>query len=190
MAKRYKYQDYEVVWKRSKSTGSDRLLLLALVKFRQPLRGMAVTKDTLAKTMNCSIDTIDRSLKRLKDMGELRWDTGSSSSNRANRYYILLEGLDLPSADCGNDPLQIAVNTPRRLHPLNSNETEYKYIEQVEFNFDVGSKCFELSLAWRPDLSVLQILDAKDRFVAHKSFLMAEDSQVMARWKAWLLNEK
>lgn len=190
MAKRYKYQDYEVIWKKSKATGSDRLLLLALVKFRQPLRGMAVTKDTLAKTMNCSLDTVDRCLKRLKDLGELTWDTGSSASNRANRYYILLEGLDFVTADCPLDPPQIAENTPRRLPPLNSNETEYKDIDFIEFDFSAGSQCFRLSLDWRPDLSVLQILDARDRFVAHKSYLMAEASQVMSRWHAWLLNEK
>lgn len=189
MAKRYKYQDYEVIWKLSKATGSDRLLLLALVKFRQPLRGMAVTKATLAKTMNCSLDTVDRCLKRLKDLGELVWDTGSSASNRANRYYILLEGLDFVTADCTLDPPQIAETIPRSLHPLNSNETEVKDIE-VSFDFTNGSECFKLSLDWRPDLSVLQILDARDRFVAHKSFLLAPDNQVMSRWHAWLLNEK
>jgi hypothetical protein len=189
MSKRYKYQDYEVIWRRSQAQGSDRLLLLALVKYRQPLRGMAVTKETLAKTMNCSLDTIDRSLKRLKDLGELSWDTGSSASNRANRYFILLDGLDLPTADCTLDPPQIAENTPRRLHPLNSNETEVKDIV-IDFDFSNGSECFKLSLSWRPDLSVLQILDARDRFVAHKSYLMAEANQVMSRWHAWLLNEK
>lgn len=190
MAKRYKYQDYEVIWKRSQATGSDRLLLLALVKFRQPLRGMSVTKATLAKTMNCSLDTVDRCLKRLKDLGELVWDTGSSASNRANRYYILLEGLDFVTADCTPDTPQIAETTPRRLHPLNSNETEVKDIGQVSFDFTYGSQCFKLSLGWRPDLSVLQIIDARDRFVAHKSFLLASEGQVMSRWHAWLLNEK
>jgi hypothetical protein len=189
MAKRYKYQDYEVIWRHSKATGSDRLLLLALVKYRQPLRGMSVTKDTLATTMNCSLDTVDRCLRRLKDLGELVWDTGSSASKRANRYYILLEGLDFVTADCTSIPPQIAVEYPRRLHPLNSNETEVKDIE-ISFDFSNGSECFKLSLGWRPDLSVLQILDARDRFVAHKSYLLAEDSQVMSRWQAWLLNEK
>jgi hypothetical protein len=190
MARRYKYQDYEVIWKRSQAQGSDRLLLLALVKFRQPLRGMSVTKHTLAKTMNCSLDTIDRCLKRLKELGELRWDSGSSASNRANRYYILLEGLDLPTADCTTHSPQIAENTPRSLHPLNSNETEVKDIDQIVFDFSLGSRCFAVSLGWRPDLSVLQVLDARDRFVAHKSFLLAPEGQVMSRWHAWLLNEK
>jgi hypothetical protein len=189
MAKRYKYQDYEVIWSRSKATGSDRLLLLALAKFRQPLRGMSVTKETLAATMNCSLDTVDRCLKRLKDLGELTWDTGSSGSRRANRYYILLDGLDFVTADCTLDPPQIAENTPRRLPPLNSNETVVKDID-IKFDFSNGSDCFRLSLDLRPDMSVLQILDAKDRFVSHKSFLLAEDSQVMSRWQAWLLNEK
>ena len=189
MARRYKYQDYEVIWRHSKATGSDRLLLLALVKYRQPLRGMSVTKDTLAKTMNCSLDTVDRCLKRLKALGELVWDTGSSASNRANRYYILLEGLDFVTADCTPIPPQIADNTPRSLHPLNSNETEVKDIEVI-FDFSNGSDCFRLSLGWRPDLTVLQILDARDRFVVHKSYLLAEANQVMSRWQAWLLNEK
>jgi hypothetical protein len=189
MARRYKYQDYEVVWRCSKATGSDRLLLLALVKYRQPLRGMSVTKDTLAVTMNCSLDTVDRCLKRLKALGELVWDTGSSASNRANRYYILLEGLDLVTADCTLNPPQSADNTPRSLHPLNSNETEVKDME-VTFDFSNGSECFVLSLAWRPDLTVLQVLDARDRFMAHKSFLLASEGQVMSRWHAWLLNEK
>jgi len=47
MNKRYKYEDYEVIWKHSKASGNDLLLLLSLVKYRQPA-GMYATKETIA----------------------------------------------------------------------------------------------------------------------------------------------
>ena len=125
MNKRYKFEDYEVIWKHSQATGNDLLLLLALVKYRQPA-GMYATKETLAGLMRCNVDTVDRSLKRLKALGELIWDKGSSHSKRANRYFILLPGLDL-------DPN----NTPRispRISPRNSQEIPLEFQEEYPLN--------------------------------------------------------
>jgi hypothetical protein len=138
VSKRFKFEDYESVWKHSQSQGNDLLLLLALVKFRQPA-GMYATKETLALLMRCTVDTVDRSLKRLRECGELSWDKGSSHSKRANRYQILLPGLDF---DPNNTPLisprnsqeippDSAVEYPRKFTPLNSNETEIKVKEEI-----------------------------------------------------------
>jgi len=191
--KKYKYEDYEAVWQGSQAQGNDLLLLLALVKFRQPA-GMYATKETLANLMNCSVDTVERSLKRLKDSGELAWVKGNNFSKRANRYFILLPNLDkdtpaYSTAICGNEPPQSAVLYPRNLPPLNSNETEMKYIENLKFDFTPNSDCFRLSIQVRDDLTVQQILDAKDRFTLHPSFRLAADSQIMSRWLQWLQNE-
>lgn len=93
MARRYKFEDYEAVWQNSQASGNDLLILLALVKFRQP-KGMYATRETLAELLKCNVDTVDRSLKRLKELGELDWVKGSDRSKRANRYAILLDGLD------------------------------------------------------------------------------------------------
>lgn len=193
ITKKYKYQDYEAVWQGSQAQGNDLLLLLALVKFRQPA-GMYATKETLAELMNCSVDTVERSLKRLKDSGELVWVKGNNFTRRANRYFILLPNLDkdtpaVSTAICGNEPLQSAVLYPRNLPPLNSNETEMKYIEDMKFDFVPGSDCFRLSVQLRDDLSVQQILDAKERFMLHPSFKLASEGQVVSRWFAWLQNE-
>ena len=82
MARRYKFEDYEAVWQNSAASGNDLLILLALVKFRQP-KGMYATRETLAELLKCNVDTVDRSLKRLKELGELEWVKGSDKSKRA-----------------------------------------------------------------------------------------------------------
>jgi len=125
-----KWQEYEAVWQHSQAQGNDLLLLLALAKLRQG-SVMYATKETLAELLNCSVDTVDRSLKRLKRLGELSWVKGSSHSKRANRYQILLPGLDAHStavsaADSSFIPPQSAPLYPRSLPPLNSNETVVK----------------------------------------------------------------
>lgn len=141
--KRYKYEEYEAIWQHSQATGNDLLLLLALVKFRQP-KGMYATKETLASLMRCNVDTVDRSLKRLRSLGELTWDKGSNLSKRANRYQILLPGLDfdpnnIPLVSTANSPrisreipLESHGEYPRKFTPLNSNETEIKHREEVK----------------------------------------------------------
>lgn len=197
MGRRYKFEDYEVVWHYSQAQGNDLLLLLALVKFRQPA-GMYATKETLASVMNCNVDTVDRSLKRLKALGELTWDKGSNHSKRANRYQILLPGLDgntpadstaVSTADSSEIPPQTRPKYPRKLTPLNIKETEMKYIEKIDFDFTPNSDCFRVSIGLREDLSVQQILAAKERFMSHPSFKLANREQVMSRWVSWLMNE-
>lgn len=138
MSRRYKFEDYEAVWQNSEASGNDLLLLLALVKFRQP-KGMYATRETLAELLKCNVDTVDRSLKRLKLSGELEWDKGSSVSKRANRYYINLPGLDAntplfsPRISPRNSqeiPPETHGKYPPNITPLNSNETEGNSIKQ------------------------------------------------------------
>ena len=139
MGTKYKFQDYETVWQRSLATGNDLLLLLALVKFRTS-KGMWATKETLAQLMNCNVDTVERSIKRLRDLGELSWQSGSSFGKRANVYKINLLGLDHDPAnctrnctrDCGFNTPQTHPLNPRNITPLNSNETEMKLSEKRE----------------------------------------------------------
>lgn len=151
MHKNYKFQDYEAVWQNSQASGNDLLLLLALVKFRQS-KGMFATRETLALMLRCNVDTVDRSLKRLKALGELVWDKGSSYSRRANRYQILLPGLDLgnnnPLISPRNSqeiPLETHDKSPLNITPLNSNETVVKRDHEV-LKFD-SSRFGELHLA-------------------------------------------
>jgi hypothetical protein len=174
MSKRFKYEDYEVIWKHSQATGNDLLLLLALVKYRQPA-GMYATKETIAGLMRCNADTVDRCLKRLRALGELTWDRGSDMSKRANKYFILLPGLDL---DPNNTPLisprnsprnsseippEFQVEYPRNITPLNSTETEMKVKQEITV-FDASRfgklhlRSCDVSLL--PPLLVLELLQA------------------------------
>jgi hypothetical protein len=151
VSKNYKFQDYEAIWQNSQASGNDLLLLLALVKFRQP-KGMFATRETLALMLRCNVDTVDRSLKRLKALGELTWDKGSSYSRRANRYSILLPGLDLlknsplnASRNSQEKPLETHEESPLNINALNSNETVVKR-EQEVLKFD-SSRFGELHIA-------------------------------------------
>lgn len=136
---KYKFQDYEAIWSHSQASGNDLLLLLALVKFRTP-RGMWATKETLSQLMNCNVDTVERSIKRLRDLGELSWQSGSAFGKRANVYKINLLGLDHDPAnctrnctrDCGSNTPQTHAVNPRNITPLNSKETEMKLSEKSE----------------------------------------------------------
>jgi len=134
--RKYKFEDYEAVWQNSHASGNDLLLLLALVKFRQD-KGMFATRETLALMLRCNVDTVDRSLKRLKALGELIWDKGSNHSKKANRYFILLPGLDLENSPL-NSPrnsqkitLDSQEELPLNIAPLNSKETVVKREQEV-----------------------------------------------------------
>jgi len=140
MARRYKFEDYEAVWQNSQASGNDLLILLALVKFRQP-KGMYATRETLAELLKCNVDTVDRSLKRLKELGELDWVKGSDRSKRANRYAILLDGLDkntprnsprISPRNSQEIPPEFHEKYPVNITPLNSNETEGNSIKQKD----------------------------------------------------------
>jgi len=196
--KRFKFEDYEVIWKYSKAQGNDLLLLLALVKFRQPA-GMYATKETLANLLRCNVDTVDRSLKRLKALGELSWDKGSSYSKRANRYFILLKGLDY---DPNNIPLISPRNSPRnsqeippeshgeyprKFTPLNSNETELNIKEEiVVFDATMFGKLHLRSC----DVSVLpplKVYDLLQMFASsYESSSAYTDKVRLDRWWAYL----
>jgi len=158
-----KWQDYEAVWGNSKATGNDLLLLLALVKFRT--RGvMHPTKETLAVLMNCNVDTVERSLKRLKRLGEVTWVRGSNRSKKANSYLILLPGLDenTPANSPANSPKippQTHGKYPRNITPLNIKEIVVK--EKSEINvFD--STSFGLLHLRSCDVSLLSPLRVQE----------------------------
>lgn len=125
-----KWEDYESVWQNSQATGNDLLLLLALVKFRT--KGvMHPTKETLAALMNCRVDTVERSLKRLRALGELAWVKGSSHSKKANVYKILLPGLDKDTPlfsplNSREIPPETVVKYPPSFAPLNIKEIVVK----------------------------------------------------------------
>lgn len=198
MSKRFKFEDYEAVWKNSQAQGNDLLLLLALVKFRQPA-GMYATKETLALLMRCTVDTVDRSLKRLRDLGELSWDKGSSHSKRANRYQILLAGLDL---DPNNTPLISPLNSPRnsqelppysaeeyprKFTPLNINETEMKVKQEITVFDSTRFGVLHLRSCDVSGLSPLQVFDLLKAFeLSYESRSAYTDKVRLDRWWAYL----
>lgn len=186
-----KWQEYEAVWQHSQAQGNDLLLLLALAKLRQG-SVMYATKETLAELLNCSVDTVDRSLKRLKRLGELSWVKGSSHSKRANRYQILLPGLDavsgaVSSADSSFIPPQSAPLYPRSLPPLNSNETVVKE-EITVFDSSFGGlvmmrSCDRVAGVLAP-LQVWELLQAFD--VSHACVSAFNDKIRLERWFEYL----
>lgn len=202
MRKRYKYEDYEVIWQYSQASGNDLLLLLALVKFRQA-KGMYATKETLAVVMRCNVDTVDRSLKRLKALNELAWDKGSNYGKKANRYFILLPGLDfdpnntpavssanstaVSTADSSSIPPQTHPLYPRKFTPLNSKETELKLKEEITvFDASMLSVLHKVSIEIS-GLSPLQVLDLLNTFASSHSCRSAYTEKVrLERWWAYL----
>jgi hypothetical protein len=198
MTQRYKYQDYESVWQFSQASGNDLLLLLVLVKFRQD-KVMYCTKETLAEKMRCNVDTVDRSLKRLKALGELIWDKGSNLSKRANRYQILLPGLDL---DPNNTPLISPRNSPRnsqkipldfqeeyplKLTPLNSNETEVNIREEILVFDATRFGRLHLRSCDVSGLSPLRVLELLEAFSSSYDSSSAYTEKVrLDRWWAYL----
>lgn len=197
MARRYKFEDYEVVWQHSQASGNDLLLLLALVKFRQP-SGMYATRETLAAMLRCNVDTVDRSLRRLKELGELDWVKGSDRSKRANRYAILLPGLDKNTPrnsplnaprNSSEIPLETHEEYPRKFTPLNSNETEGNSIKQkIAFDSSFASP-FMLRSCDRVAgvLSPLQVSDLLTSFAGSYDCRSAYTDDIrVARWYALL----
>ena len=197
MSRRYKFEDYEAVWQNSQASGNDLLILLALVKFRQP-KGMYATRETLAELLRCNVDTVDRSLKRLRELGELEWVKGSDRSKRANRYRILLPGLDenTPRNSLRNSPRNsqeippdIQAKYPLNITPLNSNETEVNSIKQkVVFNPSFASPLMMKSLDRVAGvLTPLQVSELLSSFADSYDCSSAYTEEIrLARWWACL----
>lgn len=197
MARRYKFEDYEAVWQNSAASGNDLLILLALVKFRQP-KGMYATRETLAELLKCNVDTVDRSLKRLKELGELDWVKGSDKSKRANRYAILLPGLDkntplisprISPRNSRRIPPETHEEYPPNITPLNSIETEGNSIKQkVVFDANRFSvlhmrSCDRVAGV----LSPLQVSDLLTQFANSYDCISAYTDEIrVARWYALL----
>ena len=186
-----KWQDYETVWKHSKASGNDLLILLALVKFRQPT-GMYATKETLADLVNCNVDTVERSLKRLKRLGELLWVKGSSHSKKANLYQILLPGLDAdtPANSPRNSPKippQTHGKYPRKFTPLNIKEIVIKQNAEISV-FD--SAKFGVLHMRSCDVSLLpplQVYELMQQFEASYACTSAFNDKVrLDRWWEFL----
>jgi hypothetical protein len=197
MARRYKFEDYEAVWQNSQASGNDLLILLALVKFRQP-KGMYATRETLAELLKCNVDTVDRSLKRLKQLGELDWVKGSDKSKRANRYAILLPGLDkntprisprISPRNSQEIPPETHEEYPPNITPLNSIETERNSIKQ-KVVFDAGfasplmmQSCDRVAGVLAP----LQVSDLLSQFANSYDCSSAYTDEIrVARWWAYL----
>lgn len=165
-----KWEDYESVWQNSQATGNDLLLLLALVKFRT--KGvMHPTKETLAGLMNCNVDTVERSLKRLKRLGEVTWVRGSNRSKKANSYLILLPGLDknTPADSPANSPKippQTHEKYPRNIAPLNIKEIVVK--GKLKFSCVPGSPFWDVVAQARPDLSFVERKEGLQSFAASR----------------------
>jgi hypothetical protein len=193
MARRYKFEDYEAVWQNSAASGNDLLILLALVKFRQP-KGMYATRETLAELLKCNVDTVDRSLKRLKELGELDWVKGSDKSKRANRYAILLPGLDknTPLTSPRNSqeiPPEFHEEYPLNITPLNSIETEGNSIKQkVVFDASFASPLMMRSLDRVAGvLTPLQVSDLLSQFAGSYDCVSAYTDEIrLTRWYALL----
>ena len=193
MVRRFKFEDYEAVWQNSQASGNDLLILLALVKFRQP-KGMYATRETLAELLRCNVDTVDRSLRRLKELGELDWVKGSDRSKRANRYVILLPGLDenTPRNSPRNSqdiPLETQGKYPLNITPLNSNETEVNSIKQkVVFNASFASPLMMKSLDRVAGvLTPLQVSELLTRFADSWDCTSAYTDEIrVSRWWAFL----
>lgn len=191
-----KWQEYEYVWEHSKASGNDLLLLLTLVKFRQSKT--FATKETIASKMRCNVDTVDRSLKRLKVLGELDWDKGSAKSQKANNYRILLPGLDLDTpavstavstANSSSIPPQTHGKYPRNITPPNISKYKLNiYIENMIFESDVWGKVTE-EIAVDLGLSAVEVSRMLKAYKAHLSFREAKtEFEKCKRWFDWLLN--
>ena len=191
-----KWQDYESVWEHSHASGNDLLLLLVLVKFRQSKT--FVTKETIALKMRCNVDTVDRCLKRLKNLGELEWDKGSAKSQRANSYRILLPGLDLdtPANSPRNSsaiPLETHSEYPRNITPPNIKKQNLNIYIDFDFDLDLGSDFRKAMLQRKIELglTVDQVTDCLARFQKHPCFTATKDRRVQADrfLNVWLPNE-
>ena len=193
-----KWQEYESVWEHSKASGNDLLLLLTLVKFRQSKT--FVTKETLAAKMRCSVDTVDRSLKRLKMLGELEWDKGSAKAQKANNYRILLPGLDadftaistaVSTANSSSIPPQTHGEYPRNITPPNISKQKLNiYIENMMFESD-EFRVLTQQVAEGLGLSAIEVHGMFDAFISHPSFRLAvSDFDKCKRWFDWLQNPR
>lgn len=181
-----KWRDYEAVWGNSRASGNDLLLLLTLVKFRQD-EGMYATKETLAQLMRCNVDTVDRCLKRLKALGELDWDRGSSHSRKANLYRIYLPGLDedTPLNSPRNSreiPPETHGKYPRNITPLNIKEIERKEMLSVFDKSEDGLLMVWLSKNYSiPDRLLAEQLSLfADSWVCRRE--QSEESRLVQWW--------
>jgi len=91
------YKAMGAVLNHSQATGTDKLVLMAIAYFYDDLgeNGAYPSQETLAQMSNCTVRTVQRSLARLVEMGELdTWvhgGRGKSIDRKTNRYWVTID---------------------------------------------------------------------------------------------------
>lgn len=84
----------------SQATGTDKLVLVAIASFYddQGDNGAYPSQETIARMANCTVRTVQRSLARLVELGELdTWvhgGRGKSIDRKTNRYWLTVQCPD------------------------------------------------------------------------------------------------
>jgi len=84
------YNEMDMVWDKSKSTKTDKLVLLAIARRYSRAKGSWPSQKTIAKACGISQRSVRACLVRLEALGELTWVTGNDKSGKANLYTITL----------------------------------------------------------------------------------------------------
>jgi Helix-turn-helix domain len=125
------YKEMDKVWDNSKSTKTDRLVLLAIAKTYNKGRGSWPSQDELADKCGMDKRSVRRSINRLKALGELAWIVGSAKSGKSNTYFISFierpemsgEGMTEMSAivtDLSAEKTDLSAENDRNVRPLNN----------------------------------------------------------------------
>ena len=91
------------VWRESKSTGRSRLVLLAIADHQGEI-GARPSIATIAKMVNASERSVQRDIKYLQALGELRVETQKAPGNnqyKANLYWVTLPTAGVTNAHSG-----------------------------------------------------------------------------------------
>ena len=91
------------VWRESKSTGRSRLVLLAIADHQGEI-GAWPSIATIAKMVNASERSVQRDIKYLQALGELRVETQKAPGNnqyKANLYWVTLPTAGVTNAHSG-----------------------------------------------------------------------------------------
>lgn len=105
------YKAVSAVFDSSKSVGSQRLLLVVLAHHKNRKTGQCNPSiKTLAAECKISERSVQRNLKSLVELGELRIQSGATHA-RSNCYSLCLS-IDTSPRACGNNPDTHVTHTP------------------------------------------------------------------------------